>query len=263
MIISDSLAARLESAEALDAAACAEASYLLENRESQIKAAGGGVLTYCGSASPLTHALGIGMHGPVSSDDFDEIEEFFRSRDAAVAIDVCPHADRSLLEMLVARGYRISELNNVLVRALRPDEVFAVSESIEVRAAADAEQYASVVMRGFFGRGHVTEDELRLGRTLFRMTCATPLLGFVDGRPVGGCGISVRNGVASFYGDGVLSHFRRRGVHAALIAARLRMAVEAGCDLATAGTVPGSASQRNYGRLGFEVAYTKLTMVLA
>jgi hypothetical protein len=75
--------------------------------------------------------------------------------------------------------------------------------------------------------------------------------------------MSVRNGVASFYGDGVLPQCRRAGVHAAMIAARLRKALEQGCDIVTAGVVPGSTSQRNYGRLGFEVAYTKVTMVLA
>jgi hypothetical protein len=31
--------------------------------------------------------------------------------------------------------------------------------------------------------------------------------------------------------------------------------------MATAGTQPGSGSQRNYQRLGFEVAYTKMTFV--
>jgi hypothetical protein len=30
--------------------------------------------------------------------------------------------------------------------------------------------------------------------------------------------------------------------------------------LATAGTQPGSASQRNYERMGFEVVYTRITL---
>jgi GNAT superfamily N-acetyltransferase len=203
------------------------------------------------------------MHGPVSEGDIDEIDEFFRSRGAPVVIDVCPHADPSLRELLFARGFRISEMNDVLVRAIGRDEVIPAPEGVAIRTARDPEEYASVVMRAFFGREHVTDEELRLGRTLFHMTSAAPLLAYVDGRPAGGCGISVRNGVASFYGDGVLADFRQKGVHAALIAARVRMASEAGCDLATADTVPGSISQRNYARLGFEVAYTKLTMVLS
>jgi hypothetical protein len=262
MIITDFLAARLETAEALDAAACAEASSRFGNDDSAVKAVGGGVLTYCGPASPLTHALSVGMHRPVSESDIEEIQEFFRSKGAPVVIDVCPHADPSLRERLFARGFRISEMNNVLVRAVRREEAIPAPEGVGIHTAGDPDEYASIVMRAFFGREHVTDEELRLGRTLFHMTSATPLLAFVDGRPAGGCGLSIRNGVASFYGDGVLADFRQKGVHAGLIAARLRIAAEAGCDLATAGTVPGSISQRNYARLGFEVAYTKLTMVL-
>ncbi len=46
-----------------------------------------------------------------------------------------------------------------------------------------------------------------------------------------------------------------------LIAARLIEALARGCDLATASTASGSASQRNYERMGFTVAYTKVTLV--
>ena len=45
-----------------------------------------------------------------------------------------------------------------------------------------------------------------------------------------------------------------------LIAARLNDAVAQGCDLATASTEPGTASQRHYERMGFEVVYTKVTL---
>jgi hypothetical protein len=34
-----------------------------------------------------------------------------------------------------------------------------------------------------------------------------------------------------------------------------------GCDLAIALTEPGSASQRNYARAGFQLAYTRAIMV--
>jgi GNAT superfamily N-acetyltransferase len=63
------------------------------------------------------------------------------------------------------------------------------------------------------------------------------------------------------YADATHPFFRRRGVQAALIAARLRAGAERGCDLATAGTLPGTVSQRNYERLGFQVAYTRALMV--
>ena len=51
--------------------------------------------------------------------------------------------------------------------------------------------------------------------------------------------------------------------HRELIAARVNEALAQGCDLATASTLPGSGSQRNYERMGFEVVYTRVTLEVA
>ena len=94
------------------------------------------------------------------------------------------------------------------------------------------------------------------------MPASAAYLASIDGHPAGGGGLSIRNGVASFFGDATLPAFRHRGVHAAIIGARIAHAMTSACKLITAGTVPGSSSQRNYQRLGFQIAYTKTTMVL-
>ncbi len=262
MIVTDDIARRLEAAEASDARACAEAATLLApDSQAVVQEFAGGVLTFCGPTSPLTHTIGLGMQGPVTEQDIETVEHFFVSRGAAVAIDVCPHADPILREILEKRGYRISEMNNVLVRAISPALASEDIGSIRVDKASDDHLYSRTVMAGFFGREQITDEEFRLGQILFHMPCSTPLLAYVDGEVAGGCGLSIRNGVASLYGDAVLPAFRGRGVHRAMIDERLRRAAAAGCDLAAAGTVPGSTSHRNYARLGFEVAYTKITMV--
>lgn len=260
MIVTDALARRLEAAEAIDAAGCAEAACKLDPEIGATAAAvAGGVIAFCGVTSPLTHALGVGMHAAVTEEEIAEIEEFFFSRGASVSIDVCPHADPSLREILVSRGYRMAEMSNVLVRALTPGEQWPVG--IPVETATDEEEFALTVTTGFFGRVFVTEDEISLGRTMFMLPSATPMVARIDGKAAGACAVSMRNGVASLYSDATLPEYRCRGIHSAMIAARLNAALAAGCDLATAGTQPGSASQRNYQRLGFEVAYTKVTMV--
>jgi hypothetical protein len=264
VIITDELARRLEHAEAVDAAGCVEAACRLEKDcDAAANAAAGGYLTFCGVESPLTHAIGVGMHGPLTAGDVDEVEHFFRSRKAPVSIDVCPHADPSLYDLLCQRGYRITEFHNVLVRTL-PVDLPQSSESVHIRAGHpdDYELYASTVVRGFFGRDEMTEEELRLGRLLFRMPCTTGYLAIRDdGEAIAAAGLSIRNGVANFFGDATLRSARGRGAHSALIRERLQGASQAGCDLAMAGTQPGSTSQRNYQRLGFQVAYTKCTMV--
>jgi hypothetical protein len=51
---------------------------------------------------------------------------------------------------------------------------------------------------------------------------------------------------------------RTQGAQLALLDARLRYAVERGCDLAMMGAAPGSSSQRNAERHGFRIAYTRI-----
>jgi GNAT superfamily N-acetyltransferase len=264
--ITTELAARLEHAEALDAADCAEAEARTHPESgAALRSVAGGVLAFVGADSPLTHALGLGLSGPVTAEQLDEVEEFFRSRDSQIALDICPYADRTLLELAAARGYRVSEFAHVMVRAIAPGESFADDAgevTTRVAEPQEREVWARSVVAGFFGRDAVTDEEFRTGRILFDMPNAMALFAFIGGEPAGCAASSFRNGIASCFADSTLLRFRRRGVHRALILARLRMAAEGKCELVTAGTQPGSGSQRDYERLGFQVAYTKVTMTL-
>lgn len=258
------VAQRLESAEAADGAGCAEAQDLIDSDAgATVLDVAGGVAAYVGADSPLTHALGMGMYGAVTETQLDELEDFYESRGAILTIDVCPYADATLLELLTARRYRIGDFSNVLVRQLIPGEQVRGIESSIVTRAANADEaaaWARTTVCGFFGRNEITDEEERLGRILFRMPKTTPILGLFEGEPAAACSMSIRNGVASCFADATLIPFRRRGAHRAMICERLRLASSAGCDLATAGTQPGSGSQRNFESVGFQVAYTKITM---
>jgi hypothetical protein len=59
-------------------------------------------------------------------------------------------------------------------------------------------------------------------------------------------------------GASTVPEARRRGAQLALLHARLRYALDHGCDLAVMGAQPGSGSQRNAERQGFRVAYTRI-----
>jgi GNAT superfamily N-acetyltransferase len=100
-----------------------------------------------------------------------------------------------------------------------------------------------------------------VGRAIFAMPGAICWLAVAGtGEPAGGGALALHDGLATLFADSTIPLFRRRGLHYELIAARLNEAMARGCHLATAGTQPGSASQRNYERLGFEVVYTKVTL---
>ena len=58
-----------------------------------------------------------------------------------------------------------------------------------------------------------------------------------------------------------MPEFRKRGIQTALLGVRLKFAAEAGCDVAVIVTQGGSVSQRNSERVGFRVAYSKVTVI--
>ncbi len=113
------LARRLESAEALHGAAAVEAQQRIDRGVgAALLEVAGGLAIFAGDGSPLTHAVGLGMRGPVSSGELDRMEDFYRERGAAISVEFCPLADPSLVELFAERGYRLTEFNNMLVRSL-------------------------------------------------------------------------------------------------------------------------------------------------
>jgi ribosomal protein S18 acetylase RimI-like enzyme len=72
-----------------------------------------------------------------------------------------------------------------------------------------------------------------------------------EGILVGGGTMRIADGIAQLTGAGTAPAHRRRGVHTALLSARLADATAVGCDVAVITTQPGSKSQQNAQRRGF------------
>jgi len=251
-----SLARRLEAAEALNARFCTSsppgAAFL---------DIAGGCAIFVGADSPLTQAVGLGLNGPVGESDVDRLEEFFRSRGAKVSIDYCPLADPGLLDILFSRGYRPTEFNNVLAKRIAGDRI-VLAPRVRRAIAGEEDLWSHTVGCGYFDQGELTTDEMEVGRAIFAMPGAVCYLAVnTTGQPAGGGALAVRDGLATLFADSTIAAFRRQGFHRELIAARLNEAIALGCDSAMASTLPGSISQRNFERMGFEVAYTKVTLV--
>jgi len=220
----------------------------------------GGWMMYAGPQSPANHIIGMGLQGPVSKDEIDCVEDFYRRHQSICEVVVSPYADMSLPTQLGERGYRITEWNSVLVRKLESGQRFDIGglDIREVQPEA-ARPWAEVLARGFGEFPGVTPE---LFIPMATAPNAMSFLAYVDGQPAGGAGGSVfpREGLASFYGAATLPEFRNRGVQNALFQARLRKAADAGCEWAMVCTQPGTVSQRNAERNGFRVAYTKVAM---
>jgi ribosomal protein S18 acetylase RimI-like enzyme len=73
----------------------------------------------------------------------------------------------------------------------------------------------------------------------------------------------IADGVAQLTRAATAPVFRRRGIQSALLAARLADATAAGCDIAVITVQPGSTSQQNAQRNGFDLLYTRAVLVSA
>jgi ribosomal protein S18 acetylase RimI-like enzyme len=85
----------------------------------------------------------------------------------------------------------------------------------------------------------------------------------IDGKPVA-CGTGIvlpEHGVFALCGAGTLAAYRGRGLQTALLEARMAAASQSGCEYAVVVTQGGTISQRNAERLGFRVAYSKVTVI--
>ena len=85
----------------------------------------------------------------------------------------------------------------------------------------------------------------------------------IDGNTVAcGAGLVIpEHRIFAICGAGTKAEFRRRGLQTALLHARLTAAAKQGCEYAVVVTQGGTTSQRNCERLGFRVAYSKVTVI--
>lgn len=223
----------------------------------------GAYAIFAGAQSPISRAIGLGMNGAVSAADVERVEEFYRSRQTAVQIDLCPLADASLKALLAERRYQLHEFFNVWFRLLADHEATGASAAgVSVREAepADGDAWIRAVSGGFTEREDLTDADLEMATIFFSEPETRCFLSLVDGRAAGGGALYIHEGVAAFFSGSTLPTARGRGAQTALLHARLQAAREAGCEIAVVKTAPGNASQRNVQRAGFQLAYTKVVM---
>lgn len=261
------LAARIEAFNAMDMRFFAETSAeLYPELSAAWIAVADGVAGFCGPDSAANGTVGLGVTTGVTEADIVEIERFFYGHGARPAIAVCPLADMSLARWLTARGWVIAGFENVLARELSArDEIPAPDLAVEIRVAKTAEErmaWAELVIEGFSAPDPPTDAKVRLGHTAVAIPGPRNFMtAYVGGEPAGTGELIMADGVAWLSADTTLPQFRGRGVQQALQRQRLRIARDAGCDLAVTEAAPGSGSQRNMERIGFRLVYTRVDAV--
>ena len=226
----------------------------------------GAYAMFDGVGSPLTQTFGLGMFDPVGETELDTLERFFIDRGATVFHEVSPMADPTLMPLLNERGYHPIELSSVLFRSLEADVTPRRSTPVVPRLINDDEGdlWARVSAEAWRAEGEELGDFMRnFGVINTQCTGSHPFLAELEGRPVATGMLFIYDDVAILAGASTLPEARSRGAQNALLDARLRYAKERGCTLAMMAALPGSQSQKNAQKNGFQIAYTRTKWQLA
>jgi GNAT superfamily N-acetyltransferase len=214
----------------------------------------GGTSVFARVGSPVNKVIGVGFDGPV---DLAPIEPTW---DEPVRVELATLASPAAAASLI--GYQLMGFENVLVRALGD----VPAPPIDVGTNDDA-AWMRVLVEGFAagdGTGAQVDHYARaaIEQVMRDFGAAEGFRRYVArlDNVAGAASMFIDDGIAILAGAATLPAARRRGVQAALLAARLRDARDAGCELAVITTAPGSLSQKNAMRSGFVLAYARAVL---
>jgi GNAT superfamily N-acetyltransferase len=267
------LAGRIERAEAQLIAEVSEGARRRADAAGFVIPIAGGVASFAEEDSPFNKVAGLGFGGVPSPAALGEIERAFAARGAPVQIELANLGDPAIGALLTGRGYRLVSFENVLGLALTGEPERVTSPGIEVRTSGDdeLETWLEVLVdadlhpdtQGVPSREEFPREVLaRAERDLVTAAGVVRYAAWRDGVIAGGASFRIAEGIAQFSGAATAPAHRRRGIQTALLSARLADAAAAGCDIAVVTTQPGSKSQQNAQRRGFDLLYTRAVLVM-
>jgi GNAT superfamily N-acetyltransferase len=262
------LAKRIERAEAKLMAASSEAAC---RRGAEppgfVIPVSGGVASFAGAGSPYNKVAGLGFDGVPGQDEIEEIERRYAGRGASVQVELSNLADPAVGALLTARGYRLVSFENVLGLAITEPPERISPPGIEIRRSEDkefdlwldvvADGLAHADDQGLPSHEDFPREVMDKAQRDFAAAGVRRYIALRDGVAAGGASFGLTDGVAQMAGAATVPAHRRRGIQSALLAARLADAAVEGCDIAVVTTQPGSVSQRNVQRSGFDLLYTR------
>lgn len=263
-----SFSQKIERTEARSNADFVETRALLqpEVKAEWIEVAGAYVL-FDGVESPCTQTFGLGLFDEITDTEMDEIEAFFKTRNAPVLHEVSPLADASILDLLNKRSYQPIELTNVLYRNLGPEHQLNLPANLNISTRiidhSEIEIFTKTSVAGWSAEMPGFAD---FGAELCKIsaTCkgANPFIAELNGEAIATGSLTIYDDLAMLGGASTIPAGRKQGAQTALLAARLNYAAEKGCKFAVMGALPGSQSQRNAEKNGFRIAYTRTKWML-
>ena len=268
-----SLAKRIERAEAtLIAEFGRTAAGQLGTERVVISDLAGGIAVAAGPGAPFSKIAGLGFE-PIDDSILAAVEQGYAACETPVRVELSSLANLGVGALLTRRGYTLEGFENVLAISLPTAEPRSTDVSVASVIDAESRHWVDVLASSFAepdtfdGPSLEEKVDRALLDTLFEQI--SEIGGFVryiarrHGEVAGAAGMRITNGVAQLCGAGTLPAHRRRGVQTALLHHRLADAARAGCDIAVVTTQPGSVSQQNVQRQGFELLYARAILIKA
>ncbi|MDX6337920.1 MAG: hypothetical protein QOG05_5260 [Streptosporangiaceae bacterium] len=265
------LAQRIERVEAQLIAKASEAARRRSDRGGFVIPVAGGVASFAEEGSPFNKVAGLGFGGVPGPAVLGEIERAFTRCGAPVQVELAHLADPAVGARLTGRGYRLVSFENVLGLALSGEHERVTPPGIEVRPSGEdefeswvgvqAEGVAHPDTQGVPGHEEFPREVIERAERDIAAAGVMRYAALRDGVMAGGASFRMADGVAQLTGAATAPAHRRRGIQTALLSARLADAAAAGCDIAVVTTQPGSKSQQNVQRQGFDLLYTRAVLV--
>lgn len=224
----------------------------------------GGVVVFDSANPGWAKGIGIGLTGPAGAPEVDAFETHFRDRGLPGRAYMSPYAHPALFRELGRRGWFVEGWMQMLVREVASgddDLPWIPDVDVEVVDGDRRAEWALEMAEAFYAPKQPDPGAVAMyegfavapGVVLYRAT--------VDGEPAGAAAMAFRKGWATVIAAATRPRFRRRGVHRALLTRRLADAADRGARFTVYACDPGSDSQRNARRAGYQVAYTRAIML--
>ncbi len=226
-----------------------------ETRDTGAVPVAGGYAIYL-QGTTVDCGLGVGTSRPLREDDLRIVDEFYGSRNLRSTLELHPLVAERDGRLVQRWGYRLEGMRAMLERDITM-EALPPALSVETMTGRKSE-WTDLVADGLADTVAASE-RARLRRTTGVCANAAGALFAVriNGRLAGGGALGVTGDSAFLFCSSTLPEFRRRGVHAALVRARIDAGRARGATFAFMTTPPNSPALQSALAAGFTATYVR------
>jgi hypothetical protein len=211
----------------------------------------------CLQGSSIEYGLGVGTARPLREDDLRVVDEFYGHRGLPSQLELHPLVAERDARLLTRWGYRPEGATTMLERDIGTDPPIPGRFEVEVLTSRKLD-WTDLVVAGISDTTPTSELARVRRTTHVCASAASTLVAIrVDGRLAGGGALGVTGDVAFLFCASTLPGYRRQGVHAALIAARLALGHSRGATFAFMTAAPDSPAVHSAEAAGFRATHVR------